>query len=263
MKQAREEKPQDQDQRQLPLELPELLQVLDACGHHGVRVLERTGLPFWSRPQLFRLMGYVAKANGRVTELDIHYAQGLMRSMGLSLRQRERMIRCFQQGKTLSEPNSPFWLRWLTPRWPGTAMRIAMALGHLCHQDGPTSPARVSRAQSALNQMGLPPAAARRILSSYQKKVWITQPDTEEVLGEIMPVSGYRSACEVLGGHPSDSLQSLRQNYRRLRGRYHPDRAQHHALTEQQARQKLEQLQKAWELISHRHPDAGQPRMRH
>ncbi|MDX1587587.1 MAG: hypothetical protein R3296_01520 [Oleiphilaceae bacterium] len=257
MKQGGQERPETRHQPQLPRELPELLRELEACGHHGVRVLERTGLPFWGRPQLFRLMGFVAKADGRVTELDIQYAQSLMRSMALSTRQRRRMIRRFQQGKDLDRPKNPLWLRWLTPRWPGTALRLALALGHLCHQEGPASPARVSRAQSALNQMGLPPAAARRILTSYQGKVWITRPS----VGVVPPVSGYSHACDVLGGQPSDSLLSLRQNYRRLRGRYHPDRAQHLPASEQQqARQKLEQLQKAWEIVCHRHPDAEQPR---
>lgn len=246
---------QDAAQRQMPLELPELLRLLDASGHHGARLLERSGLPIWSRPQLFRLLGYVSRADGRVTALDIRYAEALMRALGAGQFQRRYLIRRFQSGKTMSAPNNPFWLRLLSRRWPGAALRLAIALGHCCHQDGPPSAARASRYRSATQVLGLSDAVSQRILASYAGKVWITQPDGRPD-APITVITGLSSACQVLGGSSSDTLQSLRQNYRRLRGRYHPDRIRHTGVPEQEARLKLDQLQKAWDIISKRHPDA-------
>ncbi|TVP57601.1 MAG: molecular chaperone DjlA [Halomonadaceae bacterium] len=248
-------KDHNSDQGQMPLELPELLRLLDASGHHGARLLERSGLPLWSRPQLFRLLGFLSRSDGRVTELDVRYGEALLRALGAGHYQRRYLIRRFHKGKTLLAASCPWWLRLLTRRWPGTTLRLAIALGHACHHEGPPTPARASRYRSASEAMGLSTAASQRILASYTSKVWITQPNSG---GDGPPpaISSFSGACQVLGGHSNDSLQSLRQNYRRLRGRYHPDRVLHTGIPEQEARLKLDQLQKAWDIISKRHPDA-------
>lgn len=247
----KEQRPTRQKDRQ-PRELNELLRELDACGHHGVRLLERSGLPFWARGVLFRLMGFVAKADGRVTELDIRYAEAIMRVMKSPPRQRRRLIRHFHAGKEDSEPASPLWFRLLTWRWPGAALRIAMALGHLCHQDGAGSPPRAARCHATIRDLGLSGETGNRILGSYQNKVWITSPSA----GEQESGSAFDNACRVLGGKPADSLETLRQSYRRKRSLYHPDRVAHSDLDPEIARVRLDELHKAWDLVSNRHPDA-------
>ena len=233
-------------------ELPELLRELASCGHHGARLLERTGLPFWSRGVLFELMGFVAKADGRVTELDIRYCESLMRNFGCSSRQRRRLIRRFSAGKRALEPRVPLWFRTFTRRWPGTAQRLSIALAHLCYQDGPDSPARTARCQNAILALGLPKADGNRILHSYRSKVWITAPNE----GDSEPLTGLSRACQVVGGKPSDSLEQLRQAYRKKRSLYHPDRVEHTDMDPQLARTRLEEIHKAWDLINRRHPEA-------
>ena len=233
-------------------ELPDLLQELASCGHHGARLLERTGLPLWSRSVLFQLMGFVAKANGRVTELDIRYCESLMRNFGCSSRQRRRLIRRFSTGKRNSEPVVPLWFRLFTRRWPGIAHRLAIALAHLCFQDGSASTSRKVRCQSAILALGLSADDGNRILRSYQSKVWITSPNE----GETEPLTGLARACHMVGGKPSDSLETLRQAYRKQRSLYHPDRVQHTDMDPQLARTRLEEIHKAWDLINRRHPEA-------
>ncbi len=235
-----------------PAELPELLRELESCGHHGARLIERSGMPLWARGLLFRLMGYVAKADGRVSALDIRYGEALMRSLNMSQRGRRRMIGHFSQGKQLSEPQVPAWFRLLSRRWPGTALRIGVALGHVCHQDGPPSPARSARCQQSMVAMGLSATTGNSILHSYRSKVWITNPNAD---GND-PMTGLAKACQILGGSPSDSIETLRQAYRRQRSTYHPDRVQHSDIDPELARVRLEELQKAWDLISRRHPEA-------
>lgn len=233
-------------------QLPELLRELASCGHHGARLLERTGLPAWSRGLLFQLMGFVAKADGRVTELDIRYCESLMRNFGCSSRQRRRLIRKFSTGKRAREPIVPLWFRIFTRHWPGTAQRMSIALAHLCFQEGPGSPARNARFQNAALAMGLPASDANRILQSYQSKVWITSPHE----GSSEPLTGLARACQIVGGKPSDSLENLRQAYRKQRSLYHPDRVQHTDMDPQLARTRLEEIHKAWDLINRRHPEA-------
>ncbi|XOZ32969.1 hypothetical protein ACMDCT_12195 [Halomonadaceae bacterium KBTZ08] len=237
----------------LPDNLSELLQELTACGHHGARLLERTGLPRWARGTLFRLMGFVAKADGRVTELDIRYGESLMRGLEAGPRQRRRLIRRFNAGKGDAQPTVPLWFRLIARRWPETALRLGMALVHLCYQGSSDSAARVARCHAAITATGLPATASNRILQSYRGKVWS---DASRNGTSSTPVTGLARACEVVGGKPSDSLETLRQAYRKQRSLYHPDRVQHTDMDPQLARTRLEEIHKAWDLISRRHPEA-------
>lgn len=237
----------------LPENLSDLLRELASCGHDGARLLERAGLPRWARATLFRLMGFVAKADGRVTELDIRYGESLMRNFGASARQRRRLIRRFSAGKQDTTPRIAPWFRLVSRRWPDSALRLGMALAHLCYQDGPDSAARIARCHAAIVGMGLPATASNRILQSYRDKIWITSPN--DGTGDP-PITGLARACQVVGGRSSDSLETLRQAYRKKRSFYHPDRVQHTDMDPEQARARLEEIHKAWDLISRRHPEA-------
>lgn len=232
--------------------LPELLQELASCGHHGARLLERTGLPFWAHGVLFRLMGFVARADGRVTELDIRYCESLMRNFGSSDRQRRHLIQRFSFGKKDSSAVVPFWFRFITYYWPHVTLRISIAVAHLCYQDGSESPARSARSRGAMLAQGLSSGVADRILESYRSKVWITSPSE----GRNEPLTGLARACQIVGGKPSDSLEKLRQAYRRQRSLYHPDRVQHTDMDPQLARNRLDEIHRAWDLINRRHPEA-------
>lgn len=237
----------------LPENLSDLLRELTSCGHHGARLLERTGLPRWARGTLFRLMGFVAKADGRVTETDIRYCESVMRNFGAGGYQRRRLIRRFSAGKRDTTPTVTFWFRLITRRWPDSALRLSMALAHICYQDGPDSAARIARCHAAIVATGLSPTASNRILQSYRGKVWITSPDGGS---RDSPMTTLARACHVIGGQPSDSLEALRQAYRKKRSLYHPDRVQHTDMDPVLARARLEEIHKAWDLISQRHPEA-------
>lgn len=237
----------------LPENLPGLLRELASCGHHGARFLERTGLPRWARGTLFRLMGYVAKADGRVTEIDIRYGKSLMRNVEAGPRQRRRLIRRFNTGKQDAQPVIPLWFRLLSHRSPDAPLRLSMALAHLCFQDGPDSAARIARCHAAIVGIGLPATASSRILQSYRGKVWITSPNDGT---GASPMTGLTRACQVVGGTPSDSLETLRQAYRKQRSLYHPDRVQHTDMDPELARTRLEEIHRAWDLINRRHPEA-------
>ena len=90
-------------------EFSSLMRELSACGHQAPALIERARLPRWCRHSLFFFLGYIAKADGRVTEADIGYAESLIKAMRLSRRQRRRAIGWFQQGKSGSCRSSAGW----------------------------------------------------------------------------------------------------------------------------------------------------------
>lgn len=110
----------------------DLLQELSSCGHQASTLMERARLPRWCRKPLFFFLGYIAKADGRVMEADIRYAEALMKALELSTRQRKKAIEQFQKGKdarTLSWRQG-LLLRLMASAWPAPALKTAICLCH-------------------------------------------------------------------------------------------------------------------------------------
>ena len=232
----------------------DLLKTLEACGFNGPQLLERTGLPGQARATLFALMGYVAKAEGRVTGMDVRYAERAMKALQLNPSRRKGMIDAFSHGKTWTGPETGGMLRLRGKFDPSLPLRIMMVLTPLSYQDQRLSPRRIIRCEEAGIDLGLSQDSVDKILARFRTKAWITWADA----GPVGP-STFASACQVLGGKASDSLVILKTHYRRQVRQFHPDKRQHEKHTEASdaaARDRLLELQKAWETVRSQHPDA-------
>lgn len=235
----------------IEIEFYDLLEELNACGHRAHELIERTSLPGWCRRSLFYFLGYVGKADGRVTQADIRFAEALMKALQLSARQRRHAIHQFKLGKEAEEPASLRGLRLRTSArfWPSPALRIAFCLSHAAQLHGQPSKTRRYRCEDAIDLMGLPVQLLQEILSSYARKVWITRP-------ELQPVpDSYEKACRLLGVGTRESFVKIKQAYRRRVSECHPDKLDRN-LGEQDlalAKERLHRYQKAWELIKRRH----------
>lgn len=231
--------------------LPRLLQQLADNGHDAPGLLGQQPLPRWARAPLFFLLGYIARADGRVTEADIACAEAMMHALKLNRRQRRRAIRCFYKGKRAQRlpPHlglSLYLSQWL---WPGPALRVAACLCHAAQVSGPPGQSRRYRCEDALQQIGLPPDVGDALLSGYMDTAWKQN--------QIPPApASYNEACQLLGLSPQAPLASLKRAYRRLVSRCHPDKLAGEQLSAQEqalARERLLRYQQAWELIRRRH----------
>lgn len=233
----------------------DLLQTLEACGFNGPQFLERTGLARQARPALFALMGFVAKGEGRVTGMDVRYAERVMKAMGMNGKTRKRMIAAFSTGKTWTAAQVGGALQWRGKLQPSLPLRILMLLTPLSYQDQRLSPNRIDRCEQAGLALGLSPASVDTVLTRFRTKAWITKADAGPT-----PPSTFTAACRVLGGSASDSLVILKGHYRRKVNQFHPDKrqhGQHSAVSEAAARDRLLELQKAWDTVRRQHPDAS------
>lgn len=231
--------------------LAQLLEQLTDNGHDAPRLLGQYPLPRWSRAALFYLLGYIARADGRVTEADIDCAEAIIRSMNLNRRQRRRAIHWFQRGKGVRRLPLHRGLflhlsQWL---WPGPALRVAACLCHAAQVSGPPSQSRRYRCEDAIQRIGLPLSVSDNILSSYMDAVW--KPHQVPP-----PPTSYDEACQLLGLSRHAPLASLKRAYRRLVSRCHPDKLSGQQLSARElalARERLLRYQQAWELIRRRH----------
>lgn len=225
-----------------------LMQELSACSHQATALIERARLPGWCRPTLFFFLGYIAKADGHVTEADIRYAESLITAMGLSKRQRMRAIACFQQGKSADQlPVTRGLAMRLSHRlWPAPALKTAICLCHASQLNGRPGKPRRYRCEDAVDQIGLPMSITEDIFDSYASKVWAPHSETL-----FKPVS-YQQACELLGVTRRDSLDVIKRVYRKRVSECHPDKLAQQQVSDRDrslAKERLLHYQQAWELI--------------
>lgn len=231
-------------------ELKRLLRELEACGHQVNELLQRAGLPALAQRSLFTLLGYVSRAEGRITEGDIQFAEGLMRAQAFSQRKRLAAIAAFQQGKELKAPPKGLGrrLRWFSRLWPGPRLKVALVLCHACQTSGNISAKRLKRCEEAMLFLGLPPDLPHEVMSSYRERTHGGRP------GRPAGIS-YDQACRILGASPQDAYPILKKAYRRSIRQYHPDRLDPDLTPAARAaaKEQMLQLQAAWQRIRTRH----------
>ena len=229
----------------------DLLRELSSCGHQASTLMERARLPPWCRKPLFFFLGYIAKADGRVMDADIRYAESLMKALKLSTRQRKQAIEQFRRGKDSDHlpVRQGLMLRLMARVWPGPALKTAICLCHGAQATGQPGKARRYRCEDAVDHIGLPMAVSDDIFESYASKVWIRSNHTPN-----KPTT-YEQACQILGVTRRDDLETIKRTYRKKVSACHPDKLTQQNLTPSElatAKDQLLRYQQAWDLIKQR-----------
>lgn len=230
----------------------ELLHGLSAADHKAHTLVGQVRLPWWCRRPLFFFLGYIAKAEGRVSEQDISFAESLITALKLSKRQRHKAIQNFQRGKTSDTlpPFSGLTLRLSHGTRPSPALKVAICLCHAAQLKGRPVKPRLYRCEDVIDQIGLPVTISEDIFDSYAARVWI---DTSDVPAK--PIN-LEQACALFGATRRDSLADIKRTYRKKVSEHHPDKlAQQQLSTAEraQAKEHLLRYQQAWELIRRHH----------
>lgn len=230
----------------------ELLQKLSATDHRAHTLIGHTRLPWWCRRPLFFFLGYIAKAEGRVSELDIGFAESLITALRLSKRQRRKAIQNFQRGKTLDTlpPLSGLTLKLSHGTMPAPALKIAICLCHAAQLKGrPVKPRRY-RCEDVIDQIGLPVTISEDIFDSYAARVWSHTRDLPEKPKNL------EQACALFGATRRDSLADIKRTYRKKVSECHPDKLAQQQLSPAEraaAKERLLCYQQGWELVRRYH----------
>jgi DnaJ like chaperone protein len=207
-------------------------------------------------PTTFRLMGSIAKADGRVSEQEIASARAVMHALRLSEAQMRTAINYFTEGKQpqFDVEEALRRLRGALAPYPDLAyffMDIQL--------------------QAALAGNGLPPLVRAR-LKRAAAVLGVNAADfvrMESTLRFRMGAGGYGAradsgaaseerlaqAYSVLAADPSMSDDQITKAYRRQMSRHHPDKLMVNGLPEsmlERAKERSQQIQAAYELIRER-----------
>lgn len=228
--------------------LEEMLADFIACGHQPSKLIRRQRLGRGARHALFYCLGYLAKADGRITESDIRFAENLMQGLQLAPGARRRAIRRFHQGRDAVELSALrlTGFRLLGPWRSNTNLLLGLCLCHGAQLFGAPERPRRYRCEDAFYRLGLPLGVLDRIFRHYREQVWISEPPPKP--------ESLQDAYHILGVQSADSFTDMKRAYRREVSRYHPDKLGNNLppAEEARARDQLLRLQQAWEVIKRR-----------
>lgn len=207
----------------------------------------------------FQIMGYLAKADGRVSEREIAAARAVMDELRLDAAQVREAIACFTAGK---QPEYDYdtelaQLGRVCRGRPDLArvfleIQVRAALGGN-DLEGPVRPL-IRRLAAALGVSALELAhieTALRIQRGGGFGAFRAQGAAAAAARERQLQEAYR----VLESAPGASNEEVAKAYRRQLQRHHPDKLKAHGLPESMlahAKQRTQQIIEAWEIVRER-----------
>lgn len=195
----------------------------------------------------FSVMGYIAKADGKVTKDEIRLAEEVMRQLGLNGEMRESAKKLFNEGKSDDFPIDEILDQFkseLKRRTTLIQMFLEIQL-QAAYADGVMDASEEKVLAHICQRLGIPLAQLKRM---------------EEMLkagfgGQRQAASSKTSlpdAYTMLGVDKSISDSDLKKAYRRLMSQHHPDKLVAKGLPDEMikdATAKTQQIKSAYELI--------------
>lgn len=196
----------------------------------------------------FRLMGHVAKADGRVSEREIQAARGVMRTLRLNEAQVQLAIDEFNRGKQPEfnlgqEMNALRTVSHAQPDLLRAFVEIQLRFALAGSDMTPAARARVTAAAALLGTTA--PVLARM---EAALRGGYAAPGAAPADRDALTAAAYRT-LEV---EPAVSDAELTRSYRRLMSRHHPDKLKANGLPEsmlEHAKQRTQAIREAYELV--------------
>ncbi len=201
----------------------------------------------------FSVMGYVSKADGKVTREEIDLARTVMAEMSLEANQRKLAKKLFQQGKEPGFDVSAILeqFRYECHR-RSTLIRLFLEIQiESALADGRLHDREMSVLQDVASRLGFSGPEIRRLIDMVASMRGGYSSDD--------PVASSKSGPDpyaVLGVTKNTPLPEIRKAYRRLMSQHHPDKLVSKGLPEEMVRianQKTHEIRTAWKTIQAQH----------
>ena len=196
----------------------------------------------------FSVMGYIAKADGRVSPEEIQLAEAVMNRLGLNSEMRASARKLFNEGKSTDFPIDDVmdqFRREVHRRTTLIQMFLEIQL-QAAYADGVMHPAEKEALRSICGHLGIPPSQLDRLEEMLRAGFGRSGADAAAAKTSL------QDAYRLLGVDESVSDSELKKVYRRLMSQHHPDKLVAKGLPEQMikdATEKTQQIKAAYELI--------------
>ncbi len=199
----------------------------------------------------FRLLGYLAKADGRISQQEVDHTEAVIRQMGLGADQRQRAIDLFREGAAAEfDPAAAVsGFNEICGAHPLLRQTLLTSLIALALADGhQLQDAERAALQRVAGFMGVDPAQLARLLQMMQAQEQFHDQDREQSGGEDAIAAAYRA----LGVDADCDEKTLKRAYRKLMSQHHPDKLIAQGVPESMIRlatEKSQEIQSAYELV--------------
>ncbi|MFT5221328.1 MAG: DnaJ like chaperone protein [Gammaproteobacteria bacterium] len=197
----------------------------------------------------FSVMGYIAKADGRVTRDEIKLAEAVMDRLGLDDAMRESARKLFSEGKAADFPIDEIIIQFRKEtKRRSTLMQMFLEIQlQAAYADGVMHPAEKAALIDICGHLGIAEAQFDRLEEMLQAGFGQGQ-QRSATNEQISLVDAYR----LLGVDDSTSDAEVKKTYRRLMSQHHPDKLVAKGLPEEMikdATEKTQQIKAAYERI--------------
>ena len=185
----------------------------------------------------FQLMGYIAKADGRVSELEIAAARAMMNELQLNAVQRRAAIDCFTEGKQPGFAADAVIdaFRNACRGRPILTQRLLDLLLNVAYADGWPPSVTQTRLASIAERLGIVRLQFEALHTLFRAQRWAQQQSRQtgsehshdqqtHSRRPITAVNSLAQAYTVLGLKRDASPDEIKLAYRRLLKRHHPDK---------------------------------------
>lgn len=198
----------------------------------------------------FLLSGYLAKADGHISQQEVDHTEAVIRQMGLSAEQRQRAIELFKRGSApdFSPEATISGFIETCGRQRQIQQTLLFFLISLALADHAIDSGEQSALQKIATLLGLPPGALEQMLRMAQAQ--------EHFHGaggyQAQPGTSIDDAYAALGVDKSADDKSLKRAYRKLMSENHPDKLIARGVPEDMiklATERSQEIQAAYEMI--------------
>jgi len=173
---------------------------------------------------LFTLLGYLAKADGRVSEHEVRQTETYMSQMGLTAEHRREAINLFKQGSGADfDPEAQIArFRKTCGRRPNLVRMLLVYLVNIALADGKLDDAEAQALRRVAAALGISAAMFEQLLQMIRAQ----NSFGGEGSGQAGPsrADALQRAYEALGIEPEATDAQVKRAYRKLMSQHHPDK---------------------------------------
>jgi DnaJ like chaperone protein len=203
---------------------------------------------------VFVLMGKLAKADGRISQVEIDHVEAFIQKMGTSAEHRQEAIRQFKRGADADFDISPTLENFMTHCGRTLNLRqvLLVYLTVMALADGKLDPAERQILEQIAGHLGYSRAEFNRILEMVLSQAHFSSGQQQYRQPGRSSASDLEDAYKALGVSKEASNQEIKRAYRKLMSQYHPDKLTGQGVPEDMiavATEQAKEIQVAYDLI--------------